>query len=176
LCRQLEAAGISFLTVHGRTSKERCQPVRLDTIRTIVDSLDIPVIANGSINSLETAYKVAELTGVRGVMSARGILENPGLFAGHAITPISAIRRWIEINESHQSSLKPHSHFILFHRHLMSMTESLFTKGERKCFNELKTKEAVLDMLNEKFHLGTIITSQYTDSFQDVNEPLLSLP
>jgi tRNA-dihydrouridine synthase 4 len=66
LARQLEAAGISFLTVHGRTKSEKTEPVHLDYIKTIVDSLDIPVIANGDVDSLEKAYSVQEITGAKG--------------------------------------------------------------------------------------------------------------
>jgi tRNA-dihydrouridine synthase 4 len=66
LARQLEAAGISFLTVHGRTKSEKAEPVHLDYIKTIVDSLDIPVIANGDVDSLEKAYSVQEITGAKG--------------------------------------------------------------------------------------------------------------
>lgn len=147
LCRQLQAAGISFLTVHGRTAKERSQPVRLETIRTIVDALDIPVIANGDVNSLEIAHSVQEFTGAQGVMSARGIIENPGLYAGYFSTPMSALKRWIEITN------ELNINFTLFHRHLVHMTEKILRKPERRLFNELKTKAEVLDMLNDKFDL-----------------------
>jgi len=66
ICRQLEATGISFLTVHGRTIKERGEPVHLDYIKAIVDALNVPVIANGDIDSLEKAHIVQEETGCQG--------------------------------------------------------------------------------------------------------------
>ena len=34
-CRRMEAAGASFITVHGRTREQRGQPVNLEAIRTI---------------------------------------------------------------------------------------------------------------------------------------------
>jgi tRNA-dihydrouridine synthase len=40
------------------------------------------VIANGDITSLAVANDVIDRTHVKGVMSARGILNNPALFAG----------------------------------------------------------------------------------------------
>lgn len=144
----MEAAGISFLTVHGRTSKERCEPVRLATIQTIVDALNrtTPVIANGDLDTLEKCYEVQDQTGVRGVMSARGILENPSLFTGlHEETPVSVLKRWIEINQ------KLDSHFTMFHRHLMSMTEKILNRVERREFNVLTTREDVVDYLIRKF-------------------------
>ena len=35
VCRRMEAAGASFITVHGRTREQRGQPVNLEAIRTI---------------------------------------------------------------------------------------------------------------------------------------------
>jgi len=43
LCQKAEAVGVDFITVHGRTPAERHQPVHLDMIKTVVDS----VKANG---------------------------------------------------------------------------------------------------------------------------------
>ena len=34
-CRRMEAAGASFITVHGRTREQRGQPVNLEAIKTI---------------------------------------------------------------------------------------------------------------------------------------------
>jgi len=157
LCRHLEAAGISFLTVHGRTMKERCEPVRLDTIRCIVDSIDIPVIANGDIDSLEKAYAVQEITGAKGVMSARGLLKNPGLFAGYESTPISCVKRWLEISENMDS------HFTMFHRHLVTMCETLLTRAERRVFNIMTSKEAVVLYLTEKFNFSLSTNAKVPD-------------
>lgn len=92
LCRQVQAAGVSFISVHGRTRTQRGQPVNLEAIKTIVDSLDIPVVANGDIKSLEDVDHVRAVTGVRGAMAARGLLENPAMFAGYTTTPNECVR------------------------------------------------------------------------------------
>ncbi|KAG8439921.1 hypothetical protein GDO86_005911 [Hymenochirus boettgeri] len=52
LCRKAEAAGVSWITVHGRTHEERNNPVHYDAIKTIKESLSLPVVANGDIKSL----------------------------------------------------------------------------------------------------------------------------
>ncbi|KAG8002064.1 tRNA-dihydrouridine(20a/20b) synthase [NAD(P)+]-like, partial [Nibea albiflora] len=52
LCQKAESAGVSWITVHGRTSEERHQPVHYDAIKTIKDSVSVPVIANGDIKYL----------------------------------------------------------------------------------------------------------------------------
>ena len=65
-CRQMEAAGISFLTVHGRTVEQRSTPVSLESIAEIKKSLRIPVIANGDIKSMQDCENVQKMTGVNG--------------------------------------------------------------------------------------------------------------
>lgn len=67
LCQKVEAAGVSWITVHGRTADERHQPVHYEAIKIIKDSLRIPVIANGDIKSPKDVESVCELTGVNGV-------------------------------------------------------------------------------------------------------------
>ncbi|XP_058272881.1 B-cell receptor-associated protein 29-like isoform X2 [Hemibagrus wyckioides] len=67
LCQKAEAAGVSWITVHGRTADERHQPVHYDVIKLIKQSLRIPVIANGDIKNPGDVEAVCELTGVDGV-------------------------------------------------------------------------------------------------------------
>ena len=58
LCRQVEAAGVSYLAVHGRRRDQRSEPVNLDAIKAIKQSLKIPVVANGDIRTLEDVKRV----------------------------------------------------------------------------------------------------------------------
>lgn len=66
LCQRAVHAGAAWITVHGRTKEQRSQPVNLDAIRTICESVSIPVIANGDICSLQDAEMIREKTGVQG--------------------------------------------------------------------------------------------------------------
>lgn len=66
LCQKAEAAGVSWITVHGRTAEERHQPVHFDAIKTIKDSLSVPVVANGDIKTLRDVETTHQLTGVDG--------------------------------------------------------------------------------------------------------------
>lgn len=66
LCQKVEQAGLSFLTVHGRTKDQRSDPVNLDAIRMIKESVKVPVIANGDIFSISDAEHVHEMTAVNG--------------------------------------------------------------------------------------------------------------
>ncbi|XP_042074070.1 probable tRNA-dihydrouridine synthase 1 isoform X2 [Haplochromis burtoni] len=67
LCQKAESAGVSWITVHGRTTEERHQPVHYDAIKTIKDSVSVPVIANGDIKYLRDVESTHELTGVDGM-------------------------------------------------------------------------------------------------------------
>lgn len=66
LCQKAESAGVSWITVHGRTAEERHQPVHYDAIKTIKDSLSVPVVANGDIKYLRDVESTHQLTGVDG--------------------------------------------------------------------------------------------------------------
>ena len=66
LCQRAEKCGASWITVHGRTKEQRCQPVNYEAIRTIKDSISIPVVANGDVKSLADVEVVTKKTGVNG--------------------------------------------------------------------------------------------------------------
>lgn len=66
LCQKVQASGASWITVHGRTSAQRHEPVNYEAIRIIKESVCIPVIANGDVKRLSDVSNVKELTGVDG--------------------------------------------------------------------------------------------------------------
>lgn len=76
LCQKAESAGVSWITVHGRTTEERHQPVHYDAIKTIKDSVSVPVIANGDIKYLRDVESIHVLTGVDGMFVFSNIVTN----------------------------------------------------------------------------------------------------
>lgn len=78
--KQMEAAGVQMLTIHGRTRAQGYSgPARWEWIGRVKAILAIPVIANGDITSVEAAVQCLEQTGADGVMCARGTLGYPFL-------------------------------------------------------------------------------------------------
>lgn len=76
-----ENAGITALTVHGRTRACKFNgEAEYDTIAAVKREVRIPVIANGDIDSPEKAKYVLERTGADGIMIGRAVCGNPWLF------------------------------------------------------------------------------------------------
>ncbi|WP_299030098.1 tRNA dihydrouridine synthase DusB [uncultured Sulfitobacter sp.] len=82
IARRAEAAGITMITIHGRT---RCQFYKgaadWAAIRGVVDVVDIPVIANGDITDTDSARQALAQSGAQGVMIGRGMQGRPWLLA-----------------------------------------------------------------------------------------------
>ena len=75
-----EEAGAKAICVHGRTrSQGYSGKADLDIIKKVKESVSIPVIGNGDVNSIESAIKMFEYTGVDAIMIGRGALGNPWL-------------------------------------------------------------------------------------------------
>lgn len=81
IAKSIEETGIDFIAVHGRTRAGKYKaPVDYDAIKEIKESVSIPVIANGDIDSYEKAKWVLEHTGADGVMIGRGAVGAPWIF------------------------------------------------------------------------------------------------
>jgi len=78
--KMFESAGISALTIHGRTTKQKFTGnANWEKIYEAKDHLSIPVIGNGDITSAEMAK--TNLKNLDGIMIGRAALRNPWIFA-----------------------------------------------------------------------------------------------
>jgi tRNA-dihydrouridine synthase B len=81
IARIAEDCGIQALAVHGRTRTEMFQGVaEHDTVRAIKNSVRIPVLANGDIDSPMRAKEILDYTGCDGVMIGRAAQGRPWIF------------------------------------------------------------------------------------------------
>jgi tRNA-dihydrouridine synthase 4 len=143
---QAEAAGVSYISVHARTAQQRSSaPVDMDAVRTLRDSVHIPIVHNGDIMCMRDVHELYARTRCHGVMyvcgvlsvgciaecvcrSARGMLANPALFADAAVTPAHCVRDWVDEWTRSGHSLS------MYHHHLMFMLD------RQLCHTELCTK------------------------------------
>ncbi len=81
VAKRAEQAGIAAIAIHGRTREDMYTgEARYELIREVKESISIPVIANGDIDSAQKAQRVYELTGCDAVMIGRAAQGQPWIF------------------------------------------------------------------------------------------------
>ncbi len=76
-----EDAGVAALTIHGRTRACKFEGfAEYETIKQVKHAVNIPIIANGDIDSPEKARFVLNETGADAIMIGRAAQGNPWLF------------------------------------------------------------------------------------------------
>ena len=76
-----ESCGIAALAVHGRTREDFYDgDAEFETIREIRSRTDIPLFANGDVDSPQKARDVLDFTGATGVMLGRAAHGSPWIF------------------------------------------------------------------------------------------------
>lgn len=156
--RTVQDAGVDFITIHGRTKRQRSsEPVDIEAIKLVAEHCRVPVIANGDVTSLTAAKSIVDQTDVQGVMSSRALLSNPALYAGHETCPWEAVESFMSYVV--QAPLP----FKLVLHHLSEMTadggfanedgeggtKALFTRKQRADMLDCDNMLALIDYLDE---------------------------
>ena len=78
--QKMQEAGAEFITLHARTRSQMYSgKADWEKIKDLKNKVDIPVFANGDINTIEDAQKCLDISGADGVAIGRGVLGDPTL-------------------------------------------------------------------------------------------------
>lgn len=81
IARMAESAGIAMLTLHGRTRADGYKgDAEYETIAAVKATVNIPVVANGDIETPEKAAYVLKATGADAIMIGRAAQGRPWIF------------------------------------------------------------------------------------------------
>lgn len=81
VAKRAEDAGIAALALHGRTREDMyLNTARYELIREVKKNINIPLIANGDIDSPEKAKYVLDYTGADAIMIGRAAQGRPWIF------------------------------------------------------------------------------------------------
>ena len=164
--KMAEKAGVSAITIHGRTRTEMYSgKADLDIIKKVKEVVNIPVIGNGDIIDEESALKMFEYTGVDGIMIGRGVFGNPWIFekiryfleTGEKLPEIS--------NEEKLRVIKKHIEYELeekqeitaireLRKHIAWYTKNMPNSSDfRNEINKIEDKERLIKKVEEFFRI-----------------------
>ena len=162
--KRLEKAGVSAITVHGRT-REEYYSGRADwnIIKEVKQSVNIPVIGNGDITSKEEALRMFKETNVDGIMIGRASIGNPWIF--------EEVINYLEGKDERKITNKEKLEIITKHINLeveakgeivavkeMRKHLAYYVKGTKDAskirvkINSIERKDELLECLNEYFN------------------------
>lgn len=157
-----EASGISALAIHGRTREQYYSgKADWDIITEIKNAINIPVIGNGDVFTVEDARNMLDKTGCDAIMIGRGAQGNPWIFKriNHymetgEILPEPTLEEKINTAVKHLNlAVREHGEYVAvreMRKHIAWYLKGL--KGSAKVrdeINKITSYEEVVSRLNE---------------------------
>jgi tRNA-dihydrouridine synthase B len=183
IARLAESAGISMLTVHGRTRADLYHgSAEYATIRAVKQAVNIKVVANGDIDSPHKAREVLAATGADALMIGRAAQGRPWLFREIeyflATGELMPAPRIDEIQQVMNHHLEDHYAFYgeftgvrTARKHIGWYTRGLRgAQGFRQRMNTLDTTAAQLAAVNEFFDAQKAVSERLV--YVDETNPL----
>lgn len=158
-----EKAGISAITVHGRTRSEFYSGIAdLDIIKKVKENVKIPVIGNGDVIDEITAKKMFEYTGVDGIMIGRGSFGNPWIFRNIIYYLQNGEKLSEPTNQEKLEVMKKHIKLAVeekgeiaikeLRKHIAWYTKNMKNSSEfRNSINKIETEKELLLQIEEYF-------------------------
>lgn len=160
--KAMENAGVSAITIHGRTKTELYTgDCHRDVIRDVKSQVKIPVIANGNIWNIDDAKTMLDDTGADAIALGRGVKGNPWLVK----ECIEYIENGKRINRPTKDEIKKmmirHTNDMIdfkgeftaiseLRHHIAWYTHGFENSAKfRLKVNDVKTKEEMLTLINQ---------------------------
>jgi len=154
ISRLLEDNGCSMITVHGRTKIQGYSgKANWNAIAEVKKNVNIPVIANGDVNSTTDIIEILKLTNCDAVMIGRTALRNPWIFQNKDIDQIPVSER-IELIFEHLDLMIQFygikSGLLLFRKYLKSYIDiTSMNKENRTTIYNLSNPDQLKSIINK---------------------------
>jgi len=126
---KLEKIGVKAITLHPRTTVQMYKSkANWDLIKELKENVDIPVIGNGDVSSIDDIKKMFKTTNCDGIMIGRAALGNPWFF--------TEIKKYMNNEDPKDISMKERFEVCQKHLDLLVQThgEVIGTNNMRKHF------------------------------------------